>query len=80
MVVVVSVPIRIRDESKIEVDGKAYTTDAPADSAPADSVQTAGGVYTLVLDVDDPEDMLASSLEGLERWEAEHGLGGDDDL
>ncbi len=64
---VVSVPIRIRDKKGIEVEGKAYT------DAPADSVQTAGGVHTLALDVDDPEDMLGSSLEDLEEWEAEHG-------
>ena len=64
---VVSVPISISDKKDIKVEGKAFT------NAPADSVQTAGGVYTLVLDVDDPEDMLESSLEDLEEWEAEHG-------
>ena len=64
---VVSVPIRIRDKKGSEIEVRAYT------EAPVGSVQTACRVHTLVLDVDDPEDMLGSSLEDLEEWEAEHG-------
>ena len=66
---VVPVPIRVRDDRGIEVEGEAYTN---ADVT-TDSVQTSGGVHTLMLDVDDPEDMLGSSLEDLEEREAEHG-------
>lgn len=66
---VISMPINIRNKRGAigKVEGEAYA------EAPADSVQTTGGVHTLILDMDDPEDMLGSSLEDLEEWEAEHG-------
>lgn len=73
---VVAVQIRIRDKSDaIKVEGKAYTTEAPAGSA-----QTAGGVHTLVIDFDDPEGWLNAPVEELERWEAEQGFDKADDL
>ena len=45
----------------------------PTSTSQTDTADQNPIVVTLTLTRDDPEDMLESSLEDLEEWEAEHG-------